>query len=66
MSVDGGIFTMKGSAISGNTAKNTSGRNGVGGGVDVDGTRPQKRTTTAGEATALDSTKNLVQGGGWE
>jgi hypothetical protein len=34
--------------------------------VYIDGTRPQKRTTTAGETTALDSTKNLVQGGGWE
>jgi hypothetical protein len=34
--------------------------------VYVAGERPQKRTTTAGETTALDSTKNLVQGGGWE
>jgi hypothetical protein len=34
--------------------------------VYVDGSRPQKRNTTAGETTALDSTKNLVQGGGWE
>jgi hypothetical protein len=34
--------------------------------VYVDGSRPQKRTTTAGEITALDSAKSLVQGGGWE
>jgi hypothetical protein len=30
------------------------------------GERPQKCVTTAGETTALDSKKNLVQGGGWE
>jgi hypothetical protein len=34
--------------------------------VYVDGDRPQKRVTTAGETTALDSRKNLVAGGGWE
>jgi hypothetical protein len=34
--------------------------------VYVSSGRSQKRTTTAGETTALDSTKNLVQGRGWE
>jgi hypothetical protein len=34
--------------------------------VYVAGERPQKRTTTAGESTALDSRKSLVAGGGWE
>jgi hypothetical protein len=34
--------------------------------VYVAGDRPQKRITTAGETTALDSGKNLAQGGGWE
>jgi hypothetical protein len=69
--VDGGTFTKSGGIIHGSNAPKAQANKAN---SDEDGhavyvkrsDRPYIRNTTADETTALDSTKNRIQGGGWE
>jgi predicted outer membrane repeat protein len=67
-----GTFTKSGTGgiIYGSNASedqaNKAGADKQGHAVYVRGTRDYVRDSTADEATALDSKKNRIQGGGWE